>query len=134
MCRWPRWYTWPSSPIILACLMHDDSTEWSRSGMPTDFAISCCCAPCEGVGASGDGRRAIGLVVAQHGPQDAGGAGSLGDGDDLFGPAGHHAAQPGRALLGVSLHLTQPGSGAEHKQPSQRLIALLGDAPGTGLA
>ena len=38
------------SPIIPARFARDDTTECSRSGMPTDFAISCCCAPCEGVG------------------------------------------------------------------------------------
>src|SRR5438445_4095991 len=92
ICRWPRWYAWPSSPIILTCWKHDDKAECSRSGMPTDFTISRCCAPCEGVGASAVGWRAIGLVAGEHGPQNACRAGGLGDGDDLGGPAGHHAA------------------------------------------
>ena len=66
--------------------------------------------------------------------QDARGAGGLGDGHDLAGPAGEHAAQPRRGFLGVSLGVAHPGGGAEHEQSPQRLIALLGDASGARLA
>ena len=40
----------PSLQSSWRAVAGDDSTECPRSGMPTDFAISCCCAPCEGVG------------------------------------------------------------------------------------
>src|SRR6266550_2218316 len=134
MCRWPRWYTCRGSyhPGALLRAM----TARSVPG-PVCLPISPSVAAvllAKGLGGSADGWRAIGLVVREHGPQDAGGAGGLGDGHDLAGPAGQHAAQPGRALFGAGLHLAQPGGGAQHEQSSQRLIALLGDASGAGLA
>ena len=98
MCRWPRWYTCRVSnhPDALWRAM----TTRSVPG-PVCLPISPSVAAvllAKGLGASADGWRAIGLVVREHGPQDAGGAGGLGDGDDLPGPARHHAAQPGRGL------------------------------------
>src|SRR5882724_13670373 len=132
--RWPRWYTCRGSyhPGALWRAM----TARSVPG-PVCLPISPSVAAvllAKGLGESADGWRAIGLVVAEHGPQDAGGAGGLGDGDDLAGPAGDHATQPGRSLLGASLDLAQPGGGPEHEQPSQRRVALLGDGAGAGLA
>src|SRR5258708_18054841 len=74
----------------------------------------------KGLGGSADGWRAIGLVVAEHGPQDAGGAGGLGDGHDFRGPAGQHAAPPGRSLFGAGPQLAQPGRLAQYTPTSAR--------------
>src|SRR5258708_32204568 len=79
----------------------------------------------KGLGGSADSWRAIGLVVREHGPQDAGGAGGLGDGHDLAGPAGHHAAQPRPAPFRAGLHLAPPAGGAPRAQAARRVIGLL---------
>ena len=110
MCRWPRWIRGRVLQSSRRACRAMTAAECSRSGMPTDFAISRCLSLRRGWGVSrrlsrrlADGWRAIGLVVGEHGPQDAGGAGGRGNGDDLAGSPRHHAAQPRRGLLGVSL-------------------------------
>src|ERR1019366_4278517 len=75
------------------------------------------------------------LALGEHGPDDAGGLGGLGDDGDLDRSAGEQAPDPGRAGARLGADVAQGAAGAQDQQPSQGPVAGFADVTGEpGLA
>ena len=71
----------------------------------------------------------IALVAGKQHPGDAGGLVGQGDGGHLGRLAGDEVGQPRQVRGASTLGMADHRHGAGHQQPSEILIALLGDAP-----